>query len=210
MIPSPPGSSIKTLTTTSLCRPGVASTRIDRRDAHTSHRPPFTGPQQPLSTSHREPRADDSWVCRSVPQGGGSVGWVAPVGVPCRVSPAAIDVGENLGAMTETKQLLLLRHAKSSWDDPSLADADRPLAPRGRKAAKRIRAYVRRERIAVGLVLCSSARRAHETLELVAPPGEIVIEPELYRATAAELLALASRARRGRRGDADRARAGDP
>jgi phosphohistidine phosphatase len=90
--------------------------------------------------------------------------------------------------MSETKHLLLLRHAKSSWDDPSLADDDRPLAPRGRKAAKRIRVYVRRERIPAGLVLCSSARRARETLDLVAPPGEIRIEHELYRATAAELV----------------------
>jgi phosphohistidine phosphatase len=90
--------------------------------------------------------------------------------------------------MTETKHLLLLRHAKSSWDDPSLADEDRPLAPRGRKAAKRIKAHVRREQIPVALVLCSSAKRARETLDLVAPPGEILIEHELYRATAAELL----------------------
>ncbi|TIP33615.1 MAG: histidine phosphatase family protein, partial [Mesorhizobium sp.] len=33
------------------------------------------------------------------------------------------------------KQLLILRHAKSSWDDPALADFDRPLAPRGLKTA---------------------------------------------------------------------------
>ena len=90
--------------------------------------------------------------------------------------------------MTETKRLLLLRHAKSSWDDPSLADRDRPLAPRGRKAAQRIKAYLNREQIPVALVLCSPARRARETLELVAPPGEVVIEDELYGATAAELL----------------------
>ena len=90
--------------------------------------------------------------------------------------------------MTETKRLFLLRHAKSSWDDRSLADDDRPLAPRGRKAAKRIRGYLRREQIHVGLVLCSSARRAHETLDLVAPSGEIRIERELYGATADELL----------------------
>ena len=89
--------------------------------------------------------------------------------------------------MTEARQLLLLRHAKSSWDDPSLADEHRPLAPRGRKAAKRLRAHMRRERIPVGLVLCSSAKRAHETLDLVAPPGEILIEPELYGATAGGL-----------------------
>jgi phosphohistidine phosphatase len=90
--------------------------------------------------------------------------------------------------MTDPKQLLLLRHAKSSWDDPSLADDDRPLAPRGRKAAKRIVAYVRREQISVALVLCSAATRARETLDLVAPPGEILIERDLYRATAAALL----------------------
>jgi phosphohistidine phosphatase len=90
--------------------------------------------------------------------------------------------------MAETRRLYLLRHAKSSWDDPSLADHDRPLSPRGRKAAKRISAYLRREQIHVALVLCSSARRAHETLDLVAPPGEIRIEPDLYGARADELL----------------------
>jgi phosphohistidine phosphatase len=90
--------------------------------------------------------------------------------------------------MTETKRLFLLRHAKSSWNDPSLADYDRPLTPRGRKAAKRIGAYLRREQVRVTLVLCSSARRARETLDLVAPPGEIQIERELYGASADELL----------------------
>jgi phosphohistidine phosphatase len=90
--------------------------------------------------------------------------------------------------MTDTRRLFLLRHAKSSWDDLSLADDDRPLALRGRTAAKRIRAYLRREQIAVDLVLCSSARRARETLDLVAPPGEVWIEPELYGASADELL----------------------
>jgi phosphohistidine phosphatase len=86
------------------------------------------------------------------------------------------------------RHLLLLRHAKSSWDDPSLADEDRPLAPRGRAAAKRIKGYMRRAQVPVELVLCSPARRARETLDLVEPPGEILIEPELHRATAAELL----------------------
>jgi phosphohistidine phosphatase len=90
--------------------------------------------------------------------------------------------------MTKSKRLFLLRHAKSSWEDPSLADHDRPLARRGRKAAERIRTYLQRERIRVALVLCSSARRAHETLDLVAPTGEIRIERELYGATADELL----------------------
>ena len=90
--------------------------------------------------------------------------------------------------MSQTKRLLLLRHAKSSWDDPSLADHDRPLAPRGRKAAKRICEYLRDEEIEVSLVLCSSARRARETLERVQPPGEVMIEPGLYGASASQLL----------------------
>jgi phosphohistidine phosphatase len=87
-----------------------------------------------------------------------------------------------------THLLLLLRHAKSSWDDPTLADHERPLAPRGRKAAKRIREHLRREDASVSLVLCSSARRARQTLDLVAPGGQVEIEPELYGASAGELL----------------------
>jgi phosphohistidine phosphatase len=79
------------------------------------------------------------------------------------------------------RQLYLLRHAKSSWDEPLLADHDRPLAPRGRKAAKRIGAHVRREQSRVGLVLCSSARRARDTLELLALPGDARIERGLHR-----------------------------
>jgi hypothetical protein len=80
---------------------------------------------------------------------------VGPGGLSAQLDPAAIEVGENRRAMTQTRHLLLLRHAKSSWEEPSLADHDRPLAPRGRKAAKRIRAHVRREQIPVALVWCS-------------------------------------------------------
>jgi phosphohistidine phosphatase len=101
---------------------------------------------------------------------------------------AAPEVGENPIAMSETRKLFLLRHAKSSWDEPGLADHDRPLAPRGRKAATRMGEHVRGEQIRVALVLCSSARRARDTLDLVAPPGEVRIERELYGATAIELL----------------------
>jgi phosphohistidine phosphatase len=88
----------------------------------------------------------------------------------------------------DSKVLLLLRHAKSSWDDPALADHDRPLAARGRKAAQRIGARLRTDKTPVGLVLCSSARRARETVALVAPPGELEIDDRLYGASAGELL----------------------
>ncbi len=88
----------------------------------------------------------------------------------------------------DAKLLLLLRHAKSSWDDPALADHDRPLAARGRKAADRIGARLRADGTQVDLVLCSSARRARETVERVAPPGELQIEDGLYGASGGQLL----------------------
>src|SRR5207249_535409 len=85
-------------------------------------------------------------------------------------------------------RLLLLRHAKSSWTEPSLADHDRPLAPRGRRSAERMGAHLRAEPTQIQLILCSSARRARETLELVAPAGEIEVDRELYGASASGLL----------------------
>lgn len=65
------------------------------------------------------------------------------------------------------KTLLLLRHAKSSWDDPDLSDFARPLAPRGEKAAPLIAKYMAQKCPAPGLVLCSGARRTVQTWELV-------------------------------------------
>jgi phosphohistidine phosphatase len=86
------------------------------------------------------------------------------------------------------KQLYVLRHAKSSWDDPGLPDHDRPLAPRGQLAVERLAEHVRTAEIQPDLVLCSSSRRTQETLEGVSPPGERLIEPELYAASAHEVL----------------------
>jgi phosphohistidine phosphatase len=83
--------------------------------------------------------------------------------------------------------LYVLRHAKSSWDDPTLGDHERPLAPRGRRAAKALRRHLTQEGIRPALVLCSSAQRAQETHERVAPRGKLVVEEGLYGATADEL-----------------------
>jgi len=88
--------------------------------------------------------------------------------------------------------LYLLRHAKSSWSDPTLPDQERPLAPRGRRDAKRVAKHLVRLGIEPDLVLCSSVRRTRETLELVRPAfgatTSVVLEAELYAATADELL----------------------
>ncbi len=90
------------------------------------------------------------------------------------------------------RRLLLLRHAKSSWEDRALDDHDRPLAPRGKRAAKRMGKYLVQHGPAPSLALCSSARRTRETLErLIATfhrPPEVVHARELYLASLEEML----------------------
>ena len=65
------------------------------------------------------------------------------------------------------KRLLLLRHAKSSRDNPRLQDFDRPLAKRGREAAPEIGRHMRKAGWLSDLVLCSNAKRTQETAGLV-------------------------------------------
>jgi phosphohistidine phosphatase len=87
--------------------------------------------------------------------------------------------------------IYLLRHAKSSWADPTLADHERPLAKRGRRDGKRIAKHLHRAGIEPSLVLCSSAVRARDTLDLVRPAlgdATVDIEDELYAASAERLL----------------------
>jgi phosphohistidine phosphatase len=89
------------------------------------------------------------------------------------------------------RSLYLLRHAKSSWDDPALADHERPLAPRGRRDGKLIAAHLRSKGIAPELVLCSSAARTQVTLESIRPAlgdAAVSVEDGLYGASAHELL----------------------
>jgi phosphohistidine phosphatase len=90
------------------------------------------------------------------------------------------------------KRLYLLRHAKSSWDDPTLSDHDRPLAPRGRQAARVMAKHLRRKGISPQLVLCSPSRRTRQTLKRIAPAlaesADVQIRSELYAASAADLL----------------------
>ena len=90
--------------------------------------------------------------------------------------------------------LTLLRHAKSSWDNPGAADFDRPLAKRGQKAAPLMGAEIARRDLVPELVLCSSAARTRQTLDLVlgtwpVPHPEVVFDEAIYMATSEELLA---------------------
>ncbi|MCC6718885.1 MAG: histidine phosphatase family protein [Acetobacteraceae bacterium] len=76
------------------------------------------------------------------------------------------------------RQLLLMRHAKSSWDDPTLSDHARPLNPRGRAAATAMRRMMHDVGLAPDLVLVSSSRRTLQTLEALEPWDDTpLVEP---------------------------------
>ena len=97
-------------------------------------------------------------------------------------------------------QLLLFRHAKSDWTVASRGDFDRPLAERGRRDAPRMGAYMREHAIMPDLVLCSTARRTRETLDLLlvdltpaavklrSAPPRVDFEEALYLAESFDLL----------------------
>jgi phosphohistidine phosphatase len=90
-------------------------------------------------------------------------------------------------------QLLLLRHAKSSWDDAKLPDRDRPLAERGRRAAAAMRQAMQQLGLAPDLVLVSPARRTLQTLELLEPWDDTPLQEQietLYLATSMQLLGV--------------------
>ncbi|TPL80826.1 histidine phosphatase family protein [Mesorhizobium sp. B2-3-13] len=96
------------------------------------------------------------------------------------------------------KQLLLLRHAKSSWDDPDLDDFDRPLAERGLKAARLIGRELAARDWLPDLALVSPALRTRDTWRLVA--AELPAQPRvafaeaLYDAPAADILSQVRKA----------------
>jgi len=94
------------------------------------------------------------------------------------------------------KELLVLRHAKSSWDFPDLDDHDRPLNPRGERDAPRMGRLIRREEMVPQAIVASDAVRAMETAERVAREcgfeGDRVTTRQLYLADPAEYLRLLS------------------
>ena len=90
-----------------------------------------------------------------------------------------------------TLELLLLRHAKSSWSDPSMTDHERPLNDRGRRTAPRMGRLTRTLDRLPDLILSSDARRTRETVDLWRAGadwnGEIEWSPALYHASAETL-----------------------
>jgi phosphohistidine phosphatase len=94
------------------------------------------------------------------------------------------------------KTLFLLRHAKSSWKDETLADFERPLNRRGKRAAETMGDYFRSEGIVPELIVCSPALRARETLELVSKRAkwstEIRYDQRIYEASGMRLAEVVS------------------
>ena len=86
------------------------------------------------------------------------------------------------------KQLLLVRHAKSSWDDPSLSDFDRPLNDRGKKDAPEMAKKLFDKKLKIDRFVTSPAKRARQTCKYFAKEFDVkrksvVLEPGLYEAT---------------------------
>jgi phosphohistidine phosphatase len=96
------------------------------------------------------------------------------------------------------KTLFILRHAKSSWEDPDSPDFDRPLNERGLKTAPFVGGLMREKQLRVDLILSSPARRARETAMLVRENGELAAEiryhEKIYEASPTTLLHILAEA----------------
>lgn len=90
--------------------------------------------------------------------------------------------------------LAIMRHAKSDWGQPALADFDRPLNERGRKAAKRVGRELKDRRVRFDRVIASPAVRVRETLERLergyGKQFPVEFDPRVYDATLPTLLEL--------------------
>ncbi|HEV8258568.1 MAG TPA: phosphohistidine phosphatase SixA, partial [Casimicrobiaceae bacterium] len=91
------------------------------------------------------------------------------------------------------KKLFLVRHAKSSRDDPALADKDRPLNDRGKRDAPKMGKRLAKRRVKPDLILSSPAVRALKTAEIIAKKLDykrknILVDDRLYAVEAGELL----------------------
>ena len=92
-----------------------------------------------------------------------------------------------------SRELWLLRHAKSAWDAPAASDFDRPLAPRGAKDAPKMGRWLHAEGLRPQHIVSSPALRARQTIEAVAealglPAAKIHFDERIYMASRDTLL----------------------
>ena len=91
------------------------------------------------------------------------------------------------------KTLFLVRHAKSSWNEPGLPDKDRPLNDRGKRDAPKMGERLAKRNVKPDLILSSPARRALKTAQIIAKRldyrlEDILVDDRLYAAEADDLL----------------------
>ncbi|MGB7679019.1 MAG: histidine phosphatase family protein, partial [Nitrososphaeraceae archaeon] len=95
------------------------------------------------------------------------------------------------------KTLLIMRHAKSSWNELNIPDHDRPLNRRGKHDAPLMGKLLRDQKITLDLIISSTAVRAETTANLMAKGskynGEIVLDNLVYSAEPIDLLNLLSK-----------------
>ena len=95
--------------------------------------------------------------------------------------------------MNDSRELLILRHAKSAWDTPAATDFDRPLNGRGKRDAPRMGTWLHDQGLAPDHVVASPARRARQTARRVCKaigfdPDGIDWQPRIYLAGVPTLL----------------------
>ena len=93
------------------------------------------------------------------------------------------------------RRLILTRHAKSAWDDPTLDDHDRPLNDRGRRSALALGDWLASRGYEPEEVLCSTAARTQETWNVIAAAAievrpQVRFEQSLYQAGPDKMLAV--------------------
>jgi len=93
------------------------------------------------------------------------------------------------------KTLYLIRHAKSSWDNPDQADIERPLNKRGEKDAPNMAKRLKEKRVTPDMMISSPAVRAYDTCKKFAKvldfeKGKIKLDKRLYHANEDQLLSV--------------------
>jgi phosphohistidine phosphatase len=94
------------------------------------------------------------------------------------------------------RTLYLLRHAKSSWKDASLADFERPLKGRGREAAEAMGRFLHSKKVNIPILISSPSIRTRQTVEIVLRHAKLGVEPQfdqrIYEASLSTLVQVVS------------------
>ena len=88
------------------------------------------------------------------------------------------------------KTLYILRHGKSSWEEPNMDDINRPLLPKGQRRTQRIADYIKEKKLSVDIIISSPAKRALETAKIIASKLDckITTNKNLYPGYSSQIL----------------------